>query len=343
MKYFEHIGAASVEEASKAMCDGAKPIAGGTDLLGALKDKILPDYPETIVDLKTIDGLDKIEQSVQGVVIGANTKLSDIADSDIIKEKCPAVGQAAYSVASPLIRNQATIGGNICQDTRCWYYRYPNHIGGRIMCSRKGGDSCKAFTGENKYHSICGGMRVHRSACSESCPVHVDIPQYMEKLRAGDLDGAARILLLKNPLAAATSRVCTHFCMEGCRREDYDHEVNIGQIERYVGDYILDNADRLMPPPIKESDKKIAIVGAGPAALSAAYFLRNAGHSVTIYDKMDEPGGLLMYAIPEYRMPKDKVRQLTGAIATMGVEFKQKVNVGEDILIDELADRKSVV
>lgn len=77
-----------------------------------------------------------------------------------------------------------------------------------------------------------------------------------------------------------------------------------------------------MPPPKKETGKKAAIIGAGPAALTAAYYLRNAGHSVTVIDKMDEPGGLLMYAIPEYRMPKDKVRRLTGAIANMGVEFR---------------------
>lgn len=336
MKYFNHKDALTIEEASQALEQGAKAIAGGTDLLGVLKDKILPEYPEVVVNLKTITGMDKIEETEEGLKVGANVTLTEIVKSDIIKERYPALGQAAYSVASPLIRNQATIGGNVCQDSRCWYYRYPNQIGGRIECARKGGDKCYAFTGENKYHSIFGGMRVHRSACSEKCPAHVDIPQYLEKVREGDLDGAARILLCKNPLAAATSRVCTHFCMQGCRREDYDDEVNIGQIERFVGDYILEHADRLMPPPKKETGKRVAIIGAGPAALTAAYYLRNAGHSVTVIDKMDEPGGLLMYAIPEYRMPKEKVRKLTGAIANMGVEFKQKVHVGEDVQLEEI-------
>lgn len=336
MKQFKHSNAASVEEASAALAQGAKAIAGGTDLLGTLKDKILPEYPERVVNLKSIPGMEYIRETDAGLKIGANTKLADIAASDIVKDQYPALAEAAYSVASPLIRNQATIGGNICQDTRCWYYRYPHQIGGRVVCARKGGESCSAFTGEHKYHSIFGGMRVHRTACSESCPAHVDIPQYLEKVRENDLDGAAEILLRNNPLAAATARVCTHFCMEGCHREDYDKEVNIGQIERYVGDYILDNADRLMPPPEKESGKTVAIVGAGPAALSAAYYLRKQGHAVTVLDKMEEPGGLLMYAIPEYRLPKEKVCQLTKAITGMGVVFKQKVHVGEDIKLDEI-------
>lgn len=336
MKYFEHQDAQTVEEASRAMEQGAKALAGGTDLLGVLKDKILPEYPETVVNLKTIAGMDQIEETEEGLTVGANVTLAEIAKSELIREKYPALGQAAGSVASPLIRNQATLGGNLCQDSRCWYYRYPHQIGGRITCARKGGDKCYAFTGENKYHSIFGGMRVHRSACSEKCPAHVDIPQYLEKIRENDLDGAARILLRKNPLAAATARVCTHFCMQGCRRDDYDEEVNIGQIERYLGDYILEHADRLMPPPEKETGKRVAIIGAGPAALTAAYYLRNAGHHVTVLDKMDEPGGLLMYAIPEYRMPKDKVRGLTGAIANMGVEFRQKVRVGEDVSLEDI-------
>ena len=336
MKHFEHINAVSVEEAELELKNGAKVIAGGTDILGVLKDKILPEYPEKLVNLKTIDGMGNIEETESGLSIGANAKLVDIADSGLVREKYTALAQAAYSVASPLIRNQATIGGNICQDTRCWYYRYPNHVGGRIVCSRKGGESCSAVTGENKYHSVFGGMRVTRSACSVSCPAHIDIPKYLERVRSKDLDGAAGIMLEKNPLAAITARVCTHFCMEGCHRNDYDSEVNIGQIERYVGDYILDNADRLMLPPDMESGKKVAVVGAGPAALSAAYYLRKEGHAVTVLDKMDEPGGLLMYAIPEYRLPKDKVRKLTGAIAAMGVEFKQKIHVGEDISLDEI-------
>lgn len=111
MKYFDHKDALTIEEASQALEQGAKAIAGGTDLLGVLKDKILPLYPEVVVNLKTITGMDKIEETEEGLKVGANVTLSEIAKSRRIKEKYPALGQAAYSVASPLIRNQATVGG----------------------------------------------------------------------------------------------------------------------------------------------------------------------------------------------------------------------------------------
>lgn len=98
---------------------------------------------------------------------------------------------AAKSVATPLIRNLATIGGNLCQDVRCWYYRYPDEIGGRIRCLRKGGDYCNAMTGENRNHSIFGAKKVNLSGCSQNCPAHVDVPEYLACIREGNLDGAA--------------------------------------------------------------------------------------------------------------------------------------------------------
>lgn len=103
------------------------------------------------------------------------------------------------------------------------------------------------MTGENKNHSIFA-RKVNLSGCSSNCPAHVDIPEYLAKLRAGDMDGAASILLEANPIPAVTSRVCTHFCQMNCKRKEYDDNVNIGGMERYVGDYILEHSDRFMVP-----------------------------------------------------------------------------------------------
>ena len=108
MKYFKHEDALTVNEAAQAKAQGAKVIAGGSDLLGELKDKILPEYPEKIINIKTIPGLDEIKETGNGVSIGANVKLSVLADSEAVRKAAPAVAEAAYSVASPLIRNQAT-------------------------------------------------------------------------------------------------------------------------------------------------------------------------------------------------------------------------------------------
>ncbi len=336
MKYFEHIDAVNIEQAASELQNGAKMIAGGTDLLGTLKDKILPEYPEKIVNIKTISELSGIDMSDSGIRIGANTKLSEIEKSSAIKNKFPILAEAAKSVASPLIRNQATIGGNICQDTRCWYYRYPNQIGGRVNCIRKGGEGCSAHIGEHRYHSIFGAMKVSNSSCNEGCPAHVDIPEYLEQLRAGNIDDAAQILMKKNPIPAVTSRVCAHFCQQECRRDEYDERVNIGQIERYVGDYILENPDKFMASPERESGKKIAIIGAGPSALTAAYYLRKEGHNITVFEKMEEPGGMLTYAIPEYRLPKEVVRKTISALERMGIKFNCSTTVGEDISYDEI-------
>ena len=339
MKHFVHLTAETISEAAECAKQGSKLIAGGTDLLGVLKDRILPEYPEQVIDIKALPGMDRIEEKEDSIQIGANVKLADIAESKIIREQCPGFAEAAGTVASRLIRSQATLGGNMCQDVRCWYYRYPNQVGGRVDCARKDGTRCYAFTGENKFHSIFGGMRVHRTGCSQRCPGNVDIPDYLERIRANDIDGAAEILMRKNPLPAITSRVCSHFCMMECVRDQYDEEVNIAQIERYVGDYILEHKDQFMPAPEHENGKTVGIVGAGPAALSAAFYLRRKGYAVTVIDRMQEPGGLLMYALPEYRLPKDKVREVTQAIADMGVEFKMNVKVGEDIQLDEIIEQ----
>ena len=168
MRSFTHIEARTIEEAwsfldkykGKAVLN-----AGGTDLLGILKDEILPDYPETVINIKPISGLDSITEKDGRLTIGSLAKLADIAHSPLLKERCPVVAEAAHSVATPQIRNAATIGGNLCQDVRCWYYRYPRHVGGPIQCLRKGSGPCLAVRGDNRYHAIMGGKR-----CFAVCP-----------------------------------------------------------------------------------------------------------------------------------------------------------------------------
>ena len=168
MKAFKHVNATSVDEAISLMRSykgKVDLIAGGTDLLGVLKDEILPDYPEAVINIKTIPGLDNIEESKQGLKIGALTKLVDVALHPLIKKRYPILSKAAESVATPEIRNMATLGGNLCQDTRCWYYRYPHQMGGRIICYRKEKGPCQAVKGDNRYHAIMGAK-----ACFAVCP-----------------------------------------------------------------------------------------------------------------------------------------------------------------------------
>lgn len=159
MKPFEHADARTVDEAIGLLQQyRGKLIAGGTDLLGLLKDRVLQEYPELLVNIKTIPGLDGIRRDEEGLKIGALARLADIAASPLVREEYPALAEAARSVATPQIRNMGTLGGNLAQDSRCWYYRHPREIGGNIACRRGGGSSCPATTGENQYHAIFRAM-----------------------------------------------------------------------------------------------------------------------------------------------------------------------------------------
>ena len=123
---------------------------------------------------------------------------------------------------------------------------------------------------------------------------------------------------------------------EGCSRNKCDENVAISAVERFVGDYILDHAGEFIKAPAQESGKHVAIVGSGPGGLAAAYYLRQAGHAVTVYEKMDEAGGLLTYAIPAYRLPKEYVRRIVAAFEKIGIQFRLKTEVGVDVTTEDL-------
>ncbi|MDR0819529.1 MAG: FAD binding domain-containing protein [Oscillospiraceae bacterium] len=329
LRTFNHKNAKSVNEAAGVLEAGkASLIAGGTDLLGTLKDDILPDYPETVVNLKTVDGLEYIKEEGGVLKIGALTKLSDIAENAVIQRKYTALAQSAKAVATPHVRDMGTIGGNLAQLPRCWYFRKADN---RFPCLRKGGTECFAATGENRYHSIMGGIRTHTSECKANCPAGTDIPTYLAFLRAGNWDAAAEIIMQVNPMPAITARVCAHFCQQNCNRCRKDEGVQSGTTERVVGDYIFANADKFYKAPKTETGKSIAIIGSGPAGLSAAYYLRKAGNKVTVYDTKPEAGGMLRYAIPAYRLPKDIVGKFISILEKIGIEFKLGVKLGETV------------
>jgi xanthine dehydrogenase YagS FAD-binding subunit len=168
MKSFTHINAATAREACSLLraYDGRAILnAGGTDLLSTLKEEYLLDYPEAVINIKTVSDLDYIKEDGRGLSIGALAKLSDLTGSALVTERYGVLAEAARSVASPQIRNAATIGGNLAQDVRCWYYRYPYHLGGPITCLRKGSGPCLAVRGDNRYHAIMNGKR-----CFAVCP-----------------------------------------------------------------------------------------------------------------------------------------------------------------------------
>jgi xanthine dehydrogenase YagS FAD-binding subunit len=170
MKPFNHINAETIDEAIAASSKKSKLIAGGTDCLGILKNKALASYPELLVNIKTIPGLSYIDDGDEGLKLGALTTLDGIAESPVVRKKYRLLADVAGAVASPQIRNMGTVGGNLCQDVRCWYYRCSPLTGRNYHCYRKGGRECFAPAGDNRYHAVIGGK-----ACFAVCPSDIAV------------------------------------------------------------------------------------------------------------------------------------------------------------------------
>ncbi len=352
MDNFEHINAKSFEAAGAAVEDNkgfSKVVmAGGTDLMTVMRTRILKQVPDKVVNLKTIPDGAYIREEGSQIAIGAITKLKDVEASKELDGSLRALNEAAHTVATPLIRNIGTIGGNICQDVRCWYYRYPEDGGGILDCARKGGKECYAIRGDNRYHSIFGGMKTKTTGCSSACPVGTDIGSYMEFLRNDDMQGACDVLIGYNPLGAITGRICAHPCQDHCNRGNLaateapgegDDCVAIHTVERCMGDYMFAHPERYYGAPKEETGKKVVLVGSGPAGLTAAYYLRKAGHDVTILDSQEKPGGMLRYAIPNYRLPLSYVDRIEELYKGMGIKFQCGVTVGKDMEAAELEEK----
>ncbi len=345
MRKFEHVSAESFEDAAlRLKSESAVAIAGGTDLMNTLSKALLPKGPETVVDLKTIPDAKGIEDKGATVEIGALTTLADVCKSEVINQKVPILAEAAHSVATALVRNAGTIGGNICQDVRCWYYRYPHEGGGRFFCQRKGGEECYAIHGENRYHSIFGGMKAHTTPCTADCPAGTDIPGYMACIRNNDWEGAADIFFKFNPMPSMTSRICAHPCKDGCNQCVGGDSVNIPAVERNLGDFIMAHKEKYYAAPAASSGKKCAVIGAGPGGLAAAFYLRRAGNEVTVYDEHEKPGGILQYGIPHYRLPKNLVDDYCNTLRDiMGINFTMNTAVGRDISLEQIKSEYDAV
>lgn len=155
--------------------------------------------------------------------------------------------------------------------------------------------------------------------CQSSCPLHIDIPGYMRELSGQGVAAALARLRRFNPLPAICGRVCPHFCQQSCNRQDFDQEIHTGSVERFLGDYGLDIP---FPAPSSLRSERVAVVGSGPAGLACAAFLACRGITVTIYEKEADPGGLLRYGIPAYRLPREIVkREIDNLIHSLNIEL----------------------
>jgi len=187
------------------------------------------------------------------------------------------------------------------------------------------------------------------SPCENSCPLHMNIPRFLQLYKESRLEEAFDSIILDNPLPSSTGRVCQHPCDERCRRQTMDDSVNMREVHRYIADTVLLSdrfgaaVERVSKRMLEHTGRKIAIAGAGPTGLTAAFYLALLGHDVTVFDPMPEPGGMLRFALPEYRLPKPVLKREIELIERLGVKFALNTRVGTDITLNELDERFDAV
>ncbi|MBR4868578.1 MAG: NADPH-dependent glutamate synthase [Clostridia bacterium] len=175
--------------------------------------------------------------------------------------------------------------------------------------------------------------------CVEGCPVRIDIPRFIKQIREGDEERAYRILSLSTSLPAVCGRVCPQEsqCEQRCVRGLKGEPVAIGRLERYVADRHNEKA-KVWPDPIESNGHKVAIVGSGPSGLSCAGDLARMGYEVTVFEALHTPGGVLVYGIPEFRLPKVIVEKEIKGLMALGVKIETNSVVGKLVTVDELFD-----
>ena len=173
--------------------------------------------------------------------------------------------------------------------------------------------------------------------CSAGCPAGLDVAAYVYEIAGGHIDRSMQVLFDRLALPGSLGRICPRFCEQSCRRCDYDQQgLAIASLHRYATDRNQQAASPFLPQPGQASGKRVAIIGAGPAGLSAAFYLQQQGHACTLFDAHPEPGGMLRYGIPEYRLPRSALAAETAVIEQLGATWRMETCWGRDFELDEL-------
>ena len=178
--------------------------------------------------------------------------------------------------------------------------------------------------------------------CQLNCPARTDCQGYVGLIANGEYEAAIKLIKNKIPLPASIGRVCPHPCEKACRRKNVEEPINIAQLKAFAADIDL-KSESYLPDVMVRSGKKVAVIGGGPAGLTAAYYLNIMGHSVTVYDMMDKMGGMLRYGIPQYRLPKEVLDKEISIIEKSGVKLINNVKLGKDFTIESLKAENDAV
>lgn len=192
---------------------------------------------------------------------------------------------------------------------------------------------------ENREDTVPTGT----APCKTACPAHIAVQGYLRLAAQGKYREALALIKKENPFPAVCGRICNHRCEDECTRGSIDEAVAIDEVKRFIADQDLNAETRYIPPMVNQIGKpypeKIAIIGAGPAGLSCAFYLAQKGYSPVVFDKASRPGGMMMNGIPSFRLEKDVVQAEIDILKEMGVRFRCGVEVGKDVTIPELREQ----
>ena len=184
--------------------------------------------------------------------------------------------------------------------------------------------------------STCDSMVI--SACQHSCPAGIDVPNYVAAIASGKYEKAVEIIRERNPFPAVCGRICIHPCEFKCRRGELDESVAIRLLKRFASDWYFDHIGKAKEPFPSTKYQKVAVVGAGPAGLTCAYFLAKMGYSVTVFESQSVAGGMLGIAIPEFRLPREVIQSEVGYIESRGVEIRYNSPIDAQHTVNDLLE-----
>jgi formate dehydrogenase beta subunit len=174
--------------------------------------------------------------------------------------------------------------------------------------------------------------------CMSACPTKLKIPQYIEEIAEGLPSKSLATIREDTCMAGALGRVCVRPCESNCRRANMDEAISIKYLKRFAADYELDKQKERPLPERRETVKKVVVIGAGPAGISAAYYLAQMGHAVTVFERLPEPGGMAAVGIPDYRLPRAILGGEVDLVVGLGVEIRYNVAVGKDVALSALTE-----
>jgi NADPH-dependent glutamate synthase beta subunit-like oxidoreductase len=208
-------------------------------------------------------------------------------------------------------------------------------VTGIVLHDKDKCNGCNAVKGKS------GAEKEKASPCKADCPAHNNIQGYVSLAAKGKYQEALQLIKETSPFPSICGRVCYHPCESNCNRRQIDDPVAIHSVERFLGDLDLFGGKPYVPRLKEAKNQKIAVIGSGPAGLTAAYFLARDGYQVTVFEKLPVAGGMMAVGIPEYRLPRENISREIKVIQAMGVEIRTGIDVGKDITIAELREQQT--